>query len=309
MKQILYGTPTDVVLRTKLMDSSATDGSGLTGLTVTSSGLIISTIKINEAIATSYTQAASTIENLTTIGLYETPSAGKCRFREVNATLHPGVYELHFANARFVSTESLIISLNGATNLAEQDFEVQIGNVQSEVNNAVTIGVNQDKTGYSLVGIPDMNLVSLSGTKVTGFDQFKATTTGLSVDLNADQSAVTIGTVTIAANMRGTDNALLAANINVTNGVIESNLISVSGSALNFDDFKADVNGLSTFNFSTEVVDGMLLSTIMQAPPAMLDGRFLITGPTVSPNVIWYKRDNATPFTTVTFSGTERTRI
>src|SRR5689334_19109019 len=78
----------------------ADTGQGLTGLTFSSSGLIISTITDNEAAATAYTQAGSTIETISTLATYAAPTATKCRFKEVDATNHPGLYEIQFADAR-----------------------------------------------------------------------------------------------------------------------------------------------------------------------------------------------------------------
>ncbi len=119
---------TSVVLRVKLLDSSSTVGAGLAGLTSASSGLIISTIADNEASATSYTVAGSTIETITTLGTYAAPTATKCRFKEVDSTNHKGIYELQIANARFAvsSAKSLLISILGATNLAQADFIVPL---------------------------------------------------------------------------------------------------------------------------------------------------------------------------------------
>lgn len=119
---------TSVIVRVKLLDSSVTTGAGLTGLTEASSGLRISTIVDNAATAVSYTQAGSTIETITTLGTYAAPTASKCRFKEVDSTNHPGVYELHFADARFsvASARFLLISLSGATNLAQCDFLIQL---------------------------------------------------------------------------------------------------------------------------------------------------------------------------------------
>lgn len=115
---------TSVVLRFKLLDTSKTDGSGLTGLTNASSGLIISTIADNEASAVAYTVAGSTIETIATLGTYAAPTATKCRFKEVDSTNHKGVYEFQFADARFAvaNAKSLLISVSGATNLAQADY-------------------------------------------------------------------------------------------------------------------------------------------------------------------------------------------
>lgn len=120
-----------IILRVKLRNSSVTTGAGLTGLTNSSSGLIISTIADNEASATVYTQAGSTIETITTIGTYAAPTATKCRFKEVDSTNHKGVYELHIADARFAvaNAKSLAISISGATNLAECDLLIPLRSV------------------------------------------------------------------------------------------------------------------------------------------------------------------------------------
>ena len=115
---------TSVILRAKLLDSSATTGAGLTGLTFSSGGLIISTIADNEAAATTYTAGGSTIEAVTTLGTYAAPTATKCRFKEVDATNHKGVYEIQIADARFSvsNAKSLLVSISGATNLAQADL-------------------------------------------------------------------------------------------------------------------------------------------------------------------------------------------
>lgn len=119
---------TSLILRVKLLDSSVTTGAGKTGLTNASTGLIISTIADNEATATVYTVAASNVETITTLGTFAAPTSGKCRFKEVDATNHKGVYELHIANARFAvaSSRSVLVSIAGVTNLAECDFVVQL---------------------------------------------------------------------------------------------------------------------------------------------------------------------------------------
>ena len=117
-----------VVLRIKILNSSVSTGAGLTGLTSASSGLIISSIADNEAAATAYTVAGATIETITTLGTYAAPTATKCRFKEVDATNHKGVYEIHIADARFAvsSAKSLLVSISGATNAVECDVVVPL---------------------------------------------------------------------------------------------------------------------------------------------------------------------------------------
>jgi hypothetical protein len=129
-----YGvSPTSVIIRCKLLNSSVTTGAGLTGLTSASAGLKISTAKINDATPTVYTQAGGTIEAVTTLGTYLAPTATKCRFKEFDATNNPGIYEIQLADARFQATDKLLVSVSGATNLAQADFEIQCTNLAANV--------------------------------------------------------------------------------------------------------------------------------------------------------------------------------
>src|SRR5512137_2391482 len=89
------------IIRVKILSSALLDGSGLTGLTFNSAGLIISTIADNESAAVPYTQAGGNIEDIAVLGTYTAPTASKCRFKEVDSTNHPGVYEIQIADARF----------------------------------------------------------------------------------------------------------------------------------------------------------------------------------------------------------------
>jgi hypothetical protein len=117
-----------VILRVKIPDSTATTGAGKTGLTSASSGLIISTIADNEAAATAYTVAATNVESISTLGTFAAPTAGKCRFKEVDATNHKGIYEIQIADARWAvsGAKSLIVSISGATGAAECDAHIPL---------------------------------------------------------------------------------------------------------------------------------------------------------------------------------------
>lgn len=107
---------------------SSVTGAGLTGLDHTSTGLIIGTITDNEAAATAYTVAGSTLETISTLGTYAAPSATKARFKAVDATNHPGLYELQLADARYAVAGArwLFITLSGATNLLQKDLAVRL---------------------------------------------------------------------------------------------------------------------------------------------------------------------------------------
>ena len=118
-----------------------TTGDGLTGLSNTSAGLIISTIADNEATATVYTVAASNVETIATLGTYAAPTALKCRFKEVDATNHQGLYEFQFADARFsvANSRKLVVSVSGATNLLDVDYEIAL--VQFDPYDTVRLGL------------------------------------------------------------------------------------------------------------------------------------------------------------------------
>ena len=107
---------------------SATDGTPKTGLTEASAGLIIGTIADNEATTTRYRASSSEIETISTLGTYAAPTSGKCRFKEVDATKHPGLYEIQLANARFSvsSARRLVVSWSGASSLAAGHYEIQL---------------------------------------------------------------------------------------------------------------------------------------------------------------------------------------
>lgn len=119
---------TGVVLRLKILDSSVTTGAGLTGLTNSSSGLVIAAIADTEAASTAYTSAGSTVDTVTTLGTYAAPTSTHCRFKEVDATNHKGVYELQFENARFAvsGAKSLLVSVAGATNAVQTDVVIPL---------------------------------------------------------------------------------------------------------------------------------------------------------------------------------------
>jgi hypothetical protein len=121
---------TSVILRVKIRQSTtgASPGQGLTALTFSSSGLIISTIADTESSPTVYTQAGSTIEAVTTLGTYAAPTATKCRFKLVSDSNNPGIYEIQLADARFAvsNAKSLLISITGVTNMADCDVVVPL---------------------------------------------------------------------------------------------------------------------------------------------------------------------------------------
>lgn len=108
--------------------TAGTEGDPLTGLTSASSGLAISVIANNGSSSTAYTVAASNVETITTAGTYAAPTASKCRFKEVAATAHPGLYEIQFADARYAvaSAKYLDVCITGAADLATCHFRIYL---------------------------------------------------------------------------------------------------------------------------------------------------------------------------------------
>lgn len=157
---------TSIILRFKLLDSSSTTGAGLTGLTSASASLIISTIADVEATAVVYTQAGSTIETITTLGTYAAPTATKCRFKEVDSTNHKGVYEFQFADARYAvaNAKSLLVSVSGATNLAQADFLIQL------VSDDPYVAKPANYASFSIDASGRIDVIKIAGTTQTARD-------------------------------------------------------------------------------------------------------------------------------------------
>jgi hypothetical protein len=153
MKEILKRGATSNIIRVFLQDSTSTTGAGKTGLTNTSSGLIISTIADVEATATTYTSAASNTETITTLGTFAAPSSGKAGFKEVDATNFPGIYEIHIADARFAVSNAtqLLVSIQ-ATGAAPTFAEFQL----------VTVDL-YDATRLGLSALPNADFGTTSG--------------------------------------------------------------------------------------------------------------------------------------------------
>lgn len=196
---------TSNAFRVKLRDSSQTDGRGLTGLTNASSGLVISTIADNEATATAYTVAGSNVETIATLGTFAAPTAGKCRFKEVDATNHPGLYELQIADSRFAvsGAKRLVISISGATNLAQCDVLVLLTTVDP-----------YDGTRGGMTALPNANAGANGGLPVLSNSAADlAYSVKVSVGTGTGQINLSSGKVpaTIAAGDLATDSLTAAA--------------------------------------------------------------------------------------------------
>jgi len=172
------------LFRVYLQDVRAVDGSGLTGLDSTSSGLRVDVIRELDTAVTSYTVAGSTIETITTIGTYAAPTATKCRFKAVDGTNMPGLYEIHLAQALTGTgdaSRNLIVMIRGAANLIPCLLEIQLQGVdmegaQVDANVTQIVGTAQSATdlkdfadtGYD----PSTHTTAIDGTKAPATETY-----------------------------------------------------------------------------------------------------------------------------------------
>jgi len=167
---------TSIILRIKLRKDGSVSGSipgnGLTGLTNVSAGLTIGAIADNEATTTSYTSAGATIDTIATLGTFAAPTATHCRFRELDATNHKGVYEIQLDNARYnvSNAKSLTVSVSGPSGMAECDVTIPLRQFNQY---SATPDINVKNYAGTVVaapataGLPDVNLKNISNVAVS----------------------------------------------------------------------------------------------------------------------------------------------
>lgn len=219
---------TSVILRVIVQqDSTGTSpGDGFAGLTSSSSGLIVSTICDNEATPTVYTVAGSTIQSITTLGIYAAPSTNECRLKLVDGTNHPGLIELQFANARFAvsGAKELTITLSGVSGMKDCNVKVPLqsvnvydaihGGMSALPNTActtnaslLTSGTGTDQLSVTS-GVAKANFAQILGTALTetagqlaaGFKQFFNIASPTST-MNLVTAVTTVTTTTTATNL------------------------------------------------------------------------------------------------------------
>lgn len=125
-----------------LQDSSSTTGAGKTGLSSSSAGLVVAVKRELASTYTVYAQASSNIESITTIGTFAAPTASKCRFKEIDATNAPGMYQLMLADALFDAGDAsrwITGLVFGASGLAPVPFEIALDAINRQ--DAVRMGL------------------------------------------------------------------------------------------------------------------------------------------------------------------------
>jgi len=234
MKLALVKGTTSKIVHVFILDSSATDGSGLTGLTYNSSGLAAYYIRPGDSSPTAITLATAAVGTWTSGG-----------FVEVDATNMPGVYEIGLPDACLASgADQVVIMLQGATDMAPVVLEIELTDFDLHTA-TVTVGTNNDKTGYDLsadqsgVTVGEVNTVN----DKTGYAVDTVNDkTGYS--LAADQSGVTIGTV----NSMGDKTGYSVDTVNDKTGY------SISGTKTTLD----DLNDIAATDVLTAVGEGSL---------------------------------------------------
>ena len=190
---------TSNTFRVVLTNSST--GAPLTGLTNSSTGLIISTICDVEATATAYTVAATNVETITTLGTFAAPTASKCRFREVDATNHPGMYEIQLADARFAITNArfLYTTISGATNLLAVTLATELTRTNK-----------QDSVRFGMTALPNVASGSAGAIVTSGIGTAQlSTSSGLVTLAGVTHTGAVIPTVSAVTG-------LTASNLDAT---------------------------------------------------------------------------------------------
>ncbi len=128
---------TSVILNVQLVDS--TTFLPKTAMAFGDSGLVIGTITDNEVSSTAYT--TTNLEAVTTIGTYAAPTSGKVRFKKVDDTNHPGIYQIQIANARFAvtSAKELFVTISGISGLKTETVKVHL--LKADLYDAVRLGL------------------------------------------------------------------------------------------------------------------------------------------------------------------------
>lgn len=240
MKLQLKQAATSQILQVFVADSSSTTGAGLTGLAFNSGSLTAYYHKDGDTTATAITLATMTVGTYTSGG-----------FKEIDATNMPGWYQFCPPNAAISSGNNVAFHLKGATNMAPLPIEVQLvsydpydaaglglsrldaavstrstyaGGAVASVTAPVTVGTNNDKTGYSLAtSITIKKNTALASFPFQLFDSAGAAKTGATVTAQKSLDGGALSACTNSATEIGNGLYkidLTAAELNPTNSTV-----------------------------------------------------------------------------------------
>jgi hypothetical protein len=235
-KFISFNGSLNNIFRVKILDSVSIIGAGKIGLTFESAGLRVSTITNNEAAPIVYT--GDTLETVMTLGIFATPTATKCRFKKVDDTNHPGLYEIQIDNARFSVTDakSLIVTVQ-VTGGVQVDFEIQF-----DAPELITADI--ERTG----GLADLTNTAL--TTLVGGTGAVTDTISVTVD-NTPQAGVDVW-VTLSTNDVDTGTVVQGPKVTPSSGTVSFDLdegtyfVHAQRSGDNFSGFPAQFTVTST---------------------------------------------------------------
>lgn len=295
MKLIIKKGVTSKLIRVFIQNNSVATGAGLTGLVFNSGSLTAYYIREGDASATAITLATMTVGTWATGG-----------FKEVDATNMPGLYEIGIPNAAIASgSNSVVVMLKGATNMATVILEIQLVDVDL-----------QDTVRFGLTALPNAPAESAGGlyTRGSGVGQINQPANGL-IDVNTLRwNGTAVATPATAGipdvNVKNIGNTLQTARdigasvllssgtgtgqLDFTSGVVKSNLVQILATALTetagqiaaaFKQFFNIASPTSTMNTITTV------TTTTNLTNAPTNGDFTATMKT--------SLNNATPAVTV----------
>lgn len=131
MKLLVKKGTTQKLLQLWVPDSASTTGAGKTGLTHSSAGLTAAYYREGAASATAFTLADMTVGTYTSGG-----------FKEVSASLLPGLYQLGLPDAALASgANSVVVQVWGASGMAPVVLEIQL--VDFDPNDATSLGLGR----------------------------------------------------------------------------------------------------------------------------------------------------------------------
>jgi len=169
-KRIKAGS-VNVTVYINILDSSVTDGSGLTGLVFNSAGLQASYVR-NQAAASTITLATQTAAGAHSDG----------GFVEVDASGSPGLYRLDLPDAAVASgVNSVVVSVNGATDAVPIYLELQLDDTSEPTSVPAADATLEEKINYIYL-----------------FTRNKLTQTATQQQIFADDGTTSIGTATIS---------------------------------------------------------------------------------------------------------------
>lgn len=265
MKLKLKQGTTSKLVRVFAQDSSATDGSGKTGIEYNAAGLTAYYLPEGDAVATAITLYSGTV------GTY---SSG-C-WSEVDSTNMPGIYEIGLPDAAIDATSegSVVVMLKGATDMAPVLLEIELDAV--DYKSAASFGLSNLDAAISSRSTFDASsnqVTTDAASRTASQADVSALATASSIaalnDFNpasqAVQNVVTVGTVSNAVT---TDSASrTASQADVSSLATASEVASIDALV---DEIKAVTDNLPNSGALTDIATAAAVVTIDSVADSIL---------------------------------------